>query len=279
MDEHFFLYNGRYFHQDEPVINIGNRALRYGDGMFETMRMCEGRIWNLDFHIERLLLGMKTLQFDIPEFFSREFFLRTVNELLLKNSNQMNARIRLMIIRGDGNILDYEKNSTNYIIETWPLSNKIGLNENGLIVDLFPDARKSCDQFSNLKSNNYLPSAMAALFAQRNNLDDSIIMNSFERVCESSIANIFIINDENIYTPPLSEGCVAGVMRRWMLEKFALKDFKVIEKNLSIDELMDADEFFLTNTIQPIRWVRNFRGKIYKNDKTKEIFQYIIRNI
>lgn len=279
MDEHFFLYNGKYFHQDEPVINIGNRALRYGDGMFETMRMYEGRIWNLDLHFERLFSGMKILQFEIPEFFTREFFLRTVNELLLKNSRQMNARIRLMIIRGDGNILDYEKNSTNYIIETWPLSNKIELNENGLIVDLFPDARKSCDQFSNLKSNNYLPSAMAGLFAKKNNLDDTIILNSFERVCESAIANIFILKNENIYTPPLSEGCVAGVMRRWMLEKFALKDFKVTEKNLSIDELMDADEFFLTNTIQPIRWVRNFRGKIYKNDKTKEIFQYIIQNI
>ncbi|MEO9070729.1 MAG: aminotransferase class IV [Ginsengibacter sp.] len=279
MDELFFVYNDKYFQQNQPLIKVGNRALRYGDGLFETMRMHEGNILNLDFHFERLFSGMKTLQFDIPEYFSKEFFLRTVNELLLKNSNQENARIRLMMMRGDGNILEYEQNSTNYIIETWPLPNKIELNENGLMVDLFPDARKSCDAFSNLKSNNYLPSVMAGLFAKKNKLDDTIILNSFERVCESAIANIFIIKDENIYTPPLSEGCVAGVMRRWMLEKFALKNYKVAEKKLSIDDIVNADEFFLTNSIQPIRWVRNFRGSFYKNEKIKEIFQNIIQNI
>lgn len=279
MDEHFFVYNGKYFHKDEPVIKVSNRTLRYGDGLFETMRMYEGKILNADFHFERFFSGMKTLQFDIPEYFSKEFCLGTVNELLLKNSHQRNARIRLMVIRGDGNILDYEQNSTNYIIETWPLSNKLELNEHGLSVDVFTDARKSCDPFSNLKSNNYLPSAMAGLFAKKNKLDDAIILNSFERVCESAIANIFIIKNKNIYTPPLSEGCVAGVMRRWMLEKFALKNYRVVEKKISIEDMLNADEFFLTSSIHPIRWIGNFCGNYYKNDNIKEISQYTFQNI
>ena len=131
MDEHLFIYNNNYFRVGDPVISAGNRALRYGDGLFETMRMHEGRILNVDFHFERFFSGMKTLQFDLPEYFSPEFFLRTANELLLKNLNQKNARIRLMAFRGDGGIFDSENNFPGYIIETWPLSEKIELNEKG----------------------------------------------------------------------------------------------------------------------------------------------------
>ena len=279
MNEHFFVYNSNYFHQNETVISAGNRALRYGDGLFETMRMYEGKILNVDFHFERFFSGMKTLQFDIPEYFYPEFFLRTVNELLVKNSIHKNARIRLMVFRGDGGIFDNENNFPGYIIETWPLSEKTELNEKGLVVDVFEDARKSCDQFSNLKSNNYLPSVMAGLFVKKNKLDDAIILNAFDRICESAIANIFIIKGEIIYTPPLSEGCVTGTMRRWMLEKFSLKNYAVIEKTLSIDDLSEADEFFLTNAIHPVRWVKSFREKSYGNEKVKEIFQYLIQNI
>ncbi|MEO9022900.1 MAG: aminotransferase class IV [Ginsengibacter sp.] len=279
MDEHFFIYNGKYFPQNEPVISVVNHGLRYGDGLFETMRMQEGRILNVDFHFERFFSGMRTLQFNIPDFFSQNFFLFEVNKLLLRNSNQKNARIRLMAFRGDGGISDNENNFPEYIIEEWPLSEKIELNENGLIVDVFPDIRKSCDHFSNLKSNNYLPSVMAGLFAKKNKLNDAIILNAYDRICESSIANICIIKSKNVFTPPLSEGCVAGTMRRWMLEKFSLKDCTVTEKILSIDDVLGADELFLTNAIHPVRWVKSFRGNIYENRVTKKIYQEIIHNV
>jgi branched-chain amino acid aminotransferase len=180
-----------------------------------------------------------------------------------------------MVFRSAGGIFEAENNFPDYILETFPLSEKIGLNENGLVIDAFPDARKSCDLFSNLKSNNYLVSVMAGLFAKKNNLNDAIILNAPGRVCESAISNIFILNGNNIFTPPLSEGCVAGVMRRWMLEKFSYKSYSVNEKNLSINELLAADEVFLTNSIQPIRWVKRFRQRTYENEKIKEIFRNI----
>ena len=279
MNEHFFIYNKEYYPAGTPVVSPGNNGLRYGDGLFETMRMCEGKIINIVFHFERLFSGMEILQLNIPGFFSKSFFERTVNELLLKNSISKNARIRLMVFRGDGSIFNSENNSFNYIIEVWPLNEKIQLNEKGLAVDVFAGAKKSYDQFSNLKSNNYLPSVMAGIFAQKNNLDDAIILNAFGRVCESAIANIFIIKGDKIYTPPLSEGCVAGTMRRWMLEKFSLKNYIVMEKNLSVDDLLDADEFFLTNAIHPIRWVKKLRDKNYENRIIKEIHQSLIQNI
>ncbi len=275
----FFIYNNKFYPANAPVINADNRSLRYGDGLFETMKFVHGSIVNEAFHFERLFNGLQLLQFDVPQNFNLPFLQKKINELLAKNRHNKVARIRLMIFRGNGGIFDPENLLPNYIIETWPLPGEINLNENGLVVDVFTDAQKSCDSFSNLKSNNYLSYIMAALFAKKNKLNDCIILNSFGRICDSVIANIFIIEGNNIYTPPLAEGCVAGVMRRWMLEKFSLKKYKVIEKKLSLDNVLNAEEFFLTNSISYMRWVKTFRDKTYVNEKIKEIYQHILQNI
>jgi branched-chain amino acid aminotransferase len=279
MTEFFFIYNDKFYRANTAIISPGNRSFRYGDGLFETMKAANGNIINKDYHFERLFYGLNLLQFEVPEFLNVVFFEKKIEELLLKNRHGNIARIRLMLFRGNGGIFDPENLRPNFIIESWPLSNEIQLNENGLVVDMFPNAKKSCDSFSNLKSNNYLPYVMAGLYAKENKLNDCIILNSFERICESAIANIFIIENGMIYTPPLSEGCVAGVMRRWMLEKFNLKRYKVVEKNLSPDDILNADEFFLTNSIYNLRWVRSFREKKYGNTIIKEIYDHIRQTI
>ncbi len=279
MNEHFFIYNNEFFRAGVPVISVQNRSFRYGDGLFETMRMYNGRIINADFHFERLLRGMKLLDFEIPSYFSETYFADKVNELLSKNSILENARIRLMVFRGEEGIFDLENNSTNYLLETFPLPENIELNQQGLVIDVYPGAAKSCDQFSNVKSNNYLPSLMAARYATKHGLDEALILNAFGRICESSIANIFIVGGEKIITPPLSEGCVAGVMRRFLLEKAFIKNYKIEQESLSVEDILSADEVFLTNSIQPIRWVKRFRNKTYGNKKVKEIFFSIINHL
>ena len=148
------------------------------------------------------------------------------------------------------------------------------LNSNGLIIDVYPDARKVCDQFSNIKSNNFLPYVMAALYAKNIKVNDCLLLNNFDRIADSTIANIFFIKDAVIYTSPLSEGCVAGVMRRFIIEKFSSK-FAIIEKPFSIDELQNADEVFLTNSIKGIRWVKQFRNTIYSNCQIKLIHDFL----
>lgn len=279
MNEHFFIYNDRFFTVGENIISNSNRSLIYGDGLFETMRMQQGKIWNDTFHFERFFEGLKVLQIDIPHYFTRDFFIEKIQYLVLKNHHEYNARIRLMAFRGTGSIFNIENNKPQYILETFPLSPEIKLNENGLGIEVFTDGAKSCDRFSNIKSNNYLLSVMGGLFAQKNNFDDCLLLNSFGRVCESAIANVFIIKGDTIFTPPLSEGCVAGVMRRWMLERFSLKNYVIVEKELSVQEIPGADEFFLTNSIHLLRWVKSFKEKKYRNEKVKEIFEFVIQNI
>ncbi|MEP6596526.1 MAG: aminotransferase class IV [Ginsengibacter sp.] len=280
MNEQFFIFNNKFYVNDSPVVTAGNRGLRYGDGLFETMKHMSGKIINQDFHFERLFSGLALLQFGIPKTFTKDFILKKIDELCAKNSHDNVARIRLMVFRGNGGIFDPQDSFPNYIIESWKLAKENELNENGLIVDIFPYAKKSCDSFSNVKSNNYLPYVMAGLYAKQNNFNDCILLNSFERICDSAVANIFIVKGKNIYTPPLSEGCVSGVMRRWMLEKFNLESFSVIEKILTVDDLSDADEFFLTNSIYNIRWVKSFGDKThYGNSAIKKIYNHIIQTI
>jgi|ERR1035437_11441 len=267
----FFTYNDKIYKDGTAVITPENRSLRYGDGLFETLKMHKGVIQLRDYHFERLFSGMKMLQFQLPDYFTAAYLENKILELYKKNQHNSFTRVRLMVFRGNGGLYNPENHFPNYIIQTWSIEHTEELNSNGLIINVYPDAKKSCDKFANLKSNNYLPYIMAALHAKKIKVNDCILLNNYDRVCDTTIANIFIIKDDIIYTPPLSDGCVAGVMRRWIIEKLHA-GFKIIEKEISIDELENADEVFLTNSIKGIRWVKQFRNKEYKNRLVKQIF-------
>jgi branched-chain amino acid aminotransferase len=275
----YINFNGSYIYSDEPFINADNRGFRYGDGLFETIKIADNKIHLAQYHFERLFSSMQIFQFDVPDFFMAENLSEQILLLCKKNGHQDSARARLVIFRGNGKLFDAENNSPNYIIQTEELpAKKFSLNENGFRVDVFVDGKKSCDQFSNIKSNNFLIYAMAAIHAKKNKLDDCFILNSHDRICESVIANIFCIKDKIIYTPALSEGCVAGVMRRFLLEKISEVGFFVEESNLSIENIKEADEIFLTNSISGIRWVKQFGEIEYNNSLTTEIFKEVLNS-
>ena len=139
----------------------------------------------------------------------------------------------------------------------------IELNEKGLVIDVFPEARKSCDKFATIKSNNCLPYIMAAIYGKQHRLNETIILNAKDRVADTTIANLFIVDDKKLITPPLSEGCVCGVMRKHIIDMDL--PFKVIERPLTIADLENADEIFLTNAITGVRWVGQFRENNYGN--------------
>ena len=267
----YFNYNGRLFADDETVLSKDDRSYRYGDGLFETMKLINGNILLQDHHFERLFLGLDILKFKIPVNFIKQKIEEEIKELSKKNECERSARIRLSVSRGNGGLYDCD-DKFSYLIECWPLQQK-DLNENGLIIDIFPDARKSIDVFSNLKSANYLPYVMAAIWAKENKLNDALILNQHDRICDSTIANIFWVKDNKIFTPPLNEGCVAGVMRKKILELATQNSDQLMQEAVLTQEiLLQADEIFLTNAITGIRWVKECRGKVYKNIISSKIF-------
>jgi branched-chain amino acid aminotransferase len=120
---------------------------------------------------------------------------------------------------------------------------------------------------------------MATFFARKNNIDEVILLNAYNHICESAIANIFMIKGNTVFTPPLTEGCVEGTIRRFLLEKKIIGSLIIEEKILWEKDLLTADELFFTNSIQPLRWVKKISEKEYGNEKVKEIFQFINSNI
>lgn len=272
-------FNGKIIPADEPVLLASNRGYRYGDGLFETMKVAKGKILLSDHHFERLFAGLALLQFEIPRLFLRQKTEDEIVSLCKKNNCEGLARVRLSVFRGNGGLYDEDK-GLQYLIECWPLTESVSkLNENGLVIDVFPGAEKSCDKFSNLKSANFLPYSMAALYAKEKKLNDSLVLNTTGGIADSTIANLFIIKNAIVITPGLEEGCVNGVMRQYLLQKMQAADCAVQEATLSVNDILVADEVFLTNAIHGIRWVRQFRDMSYGNVKTVEIYNRFIKTI
>ncbi len=260
----FICYNGRFLPGSEPILTAENRSFRYGDGCFETMKVYQGQVLLSDLHFERLAASMNRLHFDVPLHFTRDYFSGLITDLCAKNGVSRLARVRLTVFRAGGGFYDPVDNTPHFIIQSSELSRKIfELNENGLAIDVFPDARKSIDKLSSIKSNNCLAYVMAATYARQHQLDEAILLNHHGRVADTTIANLFIVRDQRIYTPPLSEGGVCGVMRKYLLRTDL--PFKIEEYPLSITDLENADEIFLTNAIYGIRWVGSFRNSSYGN--------------
>jgi branched-chain amino acid aminotransferase len=267
----FIVVNGNFIEKNKAALALDDHSYRYGDGLFETMKIANGNILLEEYHFKRLFSGLKTLKIKTPALFTRQKIDEQVKRLCKKNNYEESARVRLSVSRGSGGLYDCD-NKFTYLIECWQLEQN-DFNENGLVIDIFPDARKSIDIFSNLKSANYLPYVMAALWAKENKLNDALILNQHERICDATIANVFWVKDGKIFTPSLNEGCVAGVMRKKILElTIRNSGFLLLESVLTEDILFQADEVFLTNAITGIRWVKECRRKTYSNTISSKIF-------
>ena len=275
--------NGKIIPADEPALLVSNRGYRYGDGLFETMKLVNATIRLSAFHFERLFSGLSLLKFEIPKLLTAEKLQQEILQLCQKNGCEKLARVRLSVFRGHGGLYDEDK-TLQYVIESWPLNESVNkLNENGLILGIYPDAAKSCDKFSNLKSANFQPYSMAALYAKENKLNDCLVLNTSGCIADSTIANVFTVKEGIITTPALDQGCVNGVMRRYLVDQLRVsvspEARKLQEGALKASDIENADEVFLTNAVNGIRWVRQFGDRIYSNSTTVKIYSHIDRTI
>jgi len=266
--------SGQIRSADAPVLTVQNRAFRFGEGLFETMRLSQGRIALADFHFQRLNEGINTLGLDIGVGLNGEKILSEILALCEINGHSASARIRLTAFRDTG----IDGRSIQYLIETFPFERQVIANDHGLKLNIYPDGRKAIDSFSNLKSTNFLLYSKAAEFATKRSLDDCLVLNQANRIAETSIANVFCIKDKSIYTPSLSEAPIAGVMRRWLLVQCKFPGYEFIETAIDTAFLNEADEVFLSNALRGIRPVRFFGNKEYSM-KTGVRLATIVENL
>ncbi len=262
----YINWNGKIVDKDTFHISPDNRSFRYGDGFFETLKIMDGNILIFSFHIARFFFSLQQLSFDVPALFTPEYITTQVQNLVIKNKHSSLARVRLMVYRGNGGLYDPENHRPNFVIQSQPLfdpSNE--LNINGLDIDIYTEARKAVDSFSMVKSNNYLPYAMGALWAKKNKLNDCLLLNPYDNICDSTIANIFIVQNNLIKTPAITEGCVKGVARSYLLECCKKDNIAISETTISAYDILSASEAFLTNAITGIRWVKQLGKKTYSS--------------
>ena len=273
----FLFYNGKIVCSDKLFISPNNRSFRYGDGFFETIKWANGTILLEELHMERLFHSLATLLYIPPTFFTPDYIVNAINNLIQKNQHHLLARVRITIFRGDGGIYDQQNHFPNLIIQTWDLNpSNNQLNENGLDIDVFKLAVKSADHYSSLKTNNYLPYAMGALWAKAQHLNDAILLNADGNIADATIANVFIVSNGHIKTPALTEGPVAGVMRRFLVKQLKANNYEVEEGVVSVNELQNANEIWLTNAIYGIRWVKQLGINNYTNALAKRIFHQFL---
>ena len=243
-------FNGSLTDPQIPIATASNRSLRYGDGLFETMYWDGQIIQNLNFHLDRLFQGLAILRFDLSAGFTREFISEEINRLCLNNAGSAKARVRLNVFREDGSVLMPVKNRPVFIIETidFPESNLSPLR-----LTLFEGEKKNIGKLSNLKTNNYLLNIMAIQHAKENGFDDAVFLNNKGNICETSSSNLFMVQKGVLFTPALSQGCVAGTKRRELLEKLPDLGFQVEETIITRDMVFEMEEIFLTNAIRGIR--------------------------
>jgi branched-chain amino acid aminotransferase len=261
----FICFNGEII-EDAPVFTAGNRGFRYGDGVFETIKVVGQKILLQEYHFDRLFTSLALLKIIPAENFTRENLSWQILELCRKNNYINSARVRIAVYRE-------EDNKMGFVIEAFSLDEKVNhLNGEGWSITVFPLARKTCDAYANLKSANYLLYVLAELYAKEKNCEEAIVLNSDNHLCDASKANIFLVIGDEVHTPALHQGCVNGVKRRFIIEELKKQKIAVHQRIIEEKTLLEADEVFLTNAINDIRWVKCYRDKTYQNNFIRNFY-------
>ncbi len=258
-------------------ITPSNRALLYGDAVFETFKVVDNKILFLEDHYFRLMSSMRILRMKIPMNFTLEYLEEQIISLTLKLNIANNARVRMTVFRKDGGLYVPETNEVSFIITAKEnLSREYLLKKENYEVELFKDFHVSKHLISSLKTTNKIIQVVASVFAKENGFDDCILINDEKNVVETISGNIFMFLDNQIITPPVSDGSLNGIMRKQVINELkSSTDFNVIENSISPFDLQKADELFLTNVITGIQPITKYRKKSY----TTEVSEMLLRKI
>ncbi|WKK67451.1 aminotransferase class IV [Lutimonas zeaxanthinifaciens] len=268
--------NGEIVAVDSLSIGSENRAFKYGDGVFDTIKLKEATLLFLEDHYFRLMSSMRMMRMRIPMNFTLEFYEDQIRKTLEANDLNNDARIRVNVFRKDGGLYTPETNEVDFLIEVKELKNKsLGLVE----VELYKDFPISSGLFSTIKTNNRMLNVLASIFSKENGFQNCLLINEKKELVEGINANVFLIKGQEVFTPALESGCINGIVRKkliTLLEKS--ENFQINQASISPFELLKADEVFLTNSIQDIISVDKYRKKTYKKQKTLEI-QELFHNL
>jgi branched-subunit amino acid aminotransferase/4-amino-4-deoxychorismate lyase len=272
--------DGEFVDADSQYLNASNRSFRYGDGLFESIRIIDGKIFNLENHLKRITSGLKILKIQMPLSLTLDRLGEIINELIVHNQVSEGASARLVIYRAGNGAFMPSTMSGKYLIEVNKIDhNYFELNENGLSVDIYDDMHKQLNPLSPYKTCNSLLYILASVTARENGLDDVLLLNETHNIIEATSSNIFIVTNGVLYTPTIEDGCVGGTFRMHLINLAIENNIKVYECVLTPQNLLAAEEIFFTNSIKGIQWVGSYKTKRYYNEITRKLVGLVNQSV
>ena len=267
-------YNGNIVEKDQAKIALDNRGYAYGDAVFETIKVVHGKLLFWEDHYFRLMASMRIIRMEIPMNFTLEFLESEITRLIELNSDSNKTlRVKLIVNRNPGGLYTPETNDVAYYITTKEIDNHFyQIDDSEYVVDLYKDHYVSSSLLSTLKSNNRLINIIGGIYANENGLNNCLLLNTEKQVIEALNSNVFLVKGNTIKTPPISSGCIKGIMRKQLIEIIQqLPDLTLEEAPISPFELQKADEIFLSNVITGIQPISKYRKKTFSNKIAKEL--------
>lgn len=266
--------NGELLEEGQATVAMSNRGLNYGDAVFETLRFAGGKIYFWEDHYFRLMASMRILRMEIPMSFTMEFLEDEILKALAPTLDNAKAyRIKLLVWRKAGGKYTPKSREVEYFISFEEIENPFYvLDESPYEVELFKDHFVNSGLLSTLKSTNRLINILAGIFAEENGYDNCLLLNEKKQVVEALNGNLFLVVGNTIKTPPLSDGCINGILRKQLLAILkSMSEYTLEEASISPFELQKADELFVTNTIGGIIPITKYRKKQFGNSLSKEL--------
>lgn len=257
-------FNGNIITEKALQLSTNNRAFKYGDAIFETIKVVNTKVVFIEDHYFRLMASMRMLRMKIPMKFTLEFLQEEILRITKELSGVGTYRVRLTVYRKDGGLYNPKSNEIDYLIEASELNY---VEKSNYKVDLYKDFYNYSGLLSTIKTSNRMLNTLSAIFADENDLDNCILLNERKGVVEVTNGNIFIIKGNTIKTPALTEGCIKGIIRKKVIEVISKnKDYTLEETVISPFEIQKADEVFITNAIIGVQPVTTYKKKSFKTE-------------
>lgn len=256
--------DGAFLPADEAKLPAADAGRLYGRGLFETFRARRGSVFLLDRHLARLRAGARTLGIEPPEELDQ---LSAVLRELAERCGLEDARMRLTVTAGP------EGGRPSLLLQARPASDDYPeeVYERGIRVIVASARRNETSPLARIKSVNYLDNLLAREESRRAGADEALLLNTRGLLAEASTANLFIARDGGLATPPVSDGALPGITRGAVLELARDAGIAAREASLTLDDLYQATEAFLTNAIASVLPVVSVDERKVGSDKPGEL--------
>ncbi|MCK4323667.1 MAG: aminotransferase class IV [Armatimonadetes bacterium] len=263
-------HDGQIFPPEDARCSCLDRGRLYGDGLFETMRTYQGKIFRLETHLQRLAGAAQRIHLALP---MTADDLQTAVQKTLKESELASAYIRLTVTRGvGGSPSQLDASTPSVTIWVRPFSGyPPELYKEGMSAVLAEARRNEHSLLSTLKTLNYLDNLLSRAEAQRAGADEAILLNTFGQLAEAAASNLFIVEGGCVLTPPIEAGVLPGITRACVLELCRDEGISIQEQPLELHQLPAAEEAFLTNSLMEIMPLTSFAGKAIGSGQPGEV--------